>query len=72
MHKYTYTQTHVLFVSTGLVSVDADVALTNTAAPIKKITKDKGWATHTHTDTHARGYSITQVNLNPYPFSFDN
>lgn len=29
-------------VSAGLVSADAEAALTNSAAPIKKITKDKG------------------------------
>lgn len=54
------------------MSADADVALTNTAAPIKKIAKDKGWTTHIYTHTHAWGYSITQVNLNLFPFSFDN
>lgn len=55
---YIYTHTHTqmmtvcVFSQTGLVSGDADVALTNSAAPIKKITKDKGWTTHTHTHTY--------------------
>lgn len=63
----------MLYVPTGLVSADADVALTNPAAPIKKLTKDKGWATLcTHTHTHICGYSITQVNLNLFLFWFDN
>ena len=50
----------VLSLSTGLVSADADVALPNPAAPIKKITKDKGWTSHTHTHTHLPTHTLTE------------
>lgn len=49
VHTVMPTHNQSMFRSTGLVSADADVALTNSTPPIKKITKDKGWTTHSHT-----------------------